>query len=338
MATDYKAPPLLSKSSNYESWLKEIQIWQTFTNLPANKQGPAIFLTLEGKAREAILELDVSQISSEDGVKKVTDKLDTLYSKDKVQTAYECYDRFEKFQRSPDMTMSDFIIQFERNLSKTKSYGTTMSSDILAYRLLKSANVSEQHEQLARATVNAFTYDEMKDKLKKIFGDKASGSDSADGVQVKSEPIFETEHDVLYGQNYSKHFPRGRTTRSTRGVHSGVVARAGYRGVRSRGRKGRNPTDAHGNTSKCSICESINHWASACPDGQYFTETFEEFDEEVTENHQVTLFESNLITENCMKIFVAESACSAILDSGATSTVSGKAWIEGYKDSLTPEK
>ena len=54
--------------------------------------------------------------------------------------------------------------------------------------------------------------------------------------------------------------------------------------------------------------------------------------------HQVTLFQSNLVTGDCMKIFVAESMCSAILDSGATATVSGKNWMDAYVESLPTEK
>ena len=46
-----------------------------------------------------------------------------------------------------------------------------MSDDILAYRLLKSANLSEQHEQLAKTTISDLKFDTMKDKLKKIFHD-----------------------------------------------------------------------------------------------------------------------------------------------------------------------
>ena len=87
--------------------------WKTFATIISAKQGPAIFITLEGKAREAILELDVTEISSEIGFKKITNKLSTVYAKDKVQTTYECYDRFGKFQRSQDMKISNFIIQFK---------------------------------------------------------------------------------------------------------------------------------------------------------------------------------------------------------------------------------
>ena len=82
MSTNIKTPPSLSKSTSYETWLKEIQIWQTFTDLEPKKQGPAIFLTLEGQAREAVLELDVANISASDGVDKVITKLNGLFLKD----------------------------------------------------------------------------------------------------------------------------------------------------------------------------------------------------------------------------------------------------------------
>ena len=48
--TNYKAPPSLTSSTCYEEWLKAIEIWQAFTDLTDEKQGPAIFSTLEGKA------------------------------------------------------------------------------------------------------------------------------------------------------------------------------------------------------------------------------------------------------------------------------------------------
>ena len=116
-----RAPPALSESQSYVTWLKELEIWQAFTDVPLEKQGPAIFLTLEDKAREAVLELPVADIKGSDGVKNITTKLDTLYKKDEAQLGYEAYDNFEKFQRSPSMSMKDFIIEFERLLWKTKS-------------------------------------------------------------------------------------------------------------------------------------------------------------------------------------------------------------------------
>ena len=168
---NFKAPPALARSTSYESWLKEVEIWKCFTDVEKRKQAPAIFLTLEGKAREAVLELPVEKLNCDDGVKNLINQLNKLYLKDKTQLAYEAYDSFEKFRRPENMKMSDYVNEFERLLNKTKQYGSEMSEDILAYRLLKSANLHEHHEQLARATVGALTYDNMKLQLKRIFGE-----------------------------------------------------------------------------------------------------------------------------------------------------------------------
>ena len=342
---NFIAPSTLDKSSFYEAWKKELAIWQSFTDIKKEKQGSALFLTLEGKAKEAALELDLDKFNCENGVDNIIKKLDTLYLRDKVQTAYEAYDRLEKFQRKPEMSMTDFIIEFERLLSKTRSYGTEMSEDILAYRLLKSANISEHHQELARATVPKLTYDAMKSQLKKIFGD-AGKADLEDNVNVKVESTYEShlQYDALYGDSYgyrrrgamrSRPAPQRGGMRGGRGAPN--IRRSGRTsGMRGGAMRGRNPLDEYGNPTKCSVCASINHWAAACPDGQYFTEDFEV--EEYEADHEVTLFQSNLITEDCLKIFVAESIGSAILDSGASSTVSGKNWMDIYLGTLPKEK
>ena len=64
--------------------------------------------------------------------------------------AYETY-ASEKFRRPEKMSITEYISEFERSLNKTKKYGS-MSSDILACRLLKSANLEDTQEQLIRGT------------------------------------------------------------------------------------------------------------------------------------------------------------------------------------------
>ena len=88
-STSFKAPPSLAKSNCYEDWLKEIEIWQAFTDVVQEKQGPAIFLTLEGKAREAVLNLDIKDIKGSNGVENIIKALDKLFKKDKLQSAYK---------------------------------------------------------------------------------------------------------------------------------------------------------------------------------------------------------------------------------------------------------
>ena len=143
MASNFKSPPALNENSVYEQWKKEIAVWQAFTDLNAGKQGPVIFLTLSGKAREAVLELDVSKLTDKDGVKNVfVSKLDTLYLEDKNHSAYAAY---ENFERSPEMNMKDFINKFECLYKKIRVFNMELPDGVLPYRVLKSANLSTEN-------------------------------------------------------------------------------------------------------------------------------------------------------------------------------------------------
>ena len=118
---DIKAPPALREDVPYENWKKEINIWQRFTTLEKKKQGLAIFLSLEGKAREAVLELEIDEMNEDDGVKKVLAQLDKLYLKDKLQLSFQAYDNFRKFKRPADMPIADFVVEFDRLYNKAKA-------------------------------------------------------------------------------------------------------------------------------------------------------------------------------------------------------------------------
>ena len=77
---NYKAPPTMRDDLSYEDWKKELAIWQAFTDIESKRQGGALFLTLHGKAREAVLaEVEVTKINGEDGVQNITKALDKLF-------------------------------------------------------------------------------------------------------------------------------------------------------------------------------------------------------------------------------------------------------------------
>ena len=109
-----------ARSTVYENWTKEIKICQIFTDLPKEKQGPAIYLTLAGKAREAVLELDIEMLNDDSGVNNVLKRLDKLFLQDSNQSTYMAYDKFEKFQRPPDTDIEDYINQFESLYNKIR--------------------------------------------------------------------------------------------------------------------------------------------------------------------------------------------------------------------------
>lgn len=233
--SNHKNPPSFKKGDNYENWKKTLGIWQLVTSLEKSKQGPAIFLSLDSEAQEAILELPQDQIACSEGVKNILTKLDNLYKKDKTQSAFEALEDFEGLKRTEGQSIKDFCNQFDLAYNKAKTYGTTLSTDVLAFRLMKSANLKEDQEDLVKATIGELNFDNMKAHLKKIH--VHVGVESDDFKQENSflveEDFYEEEEqteDIFYTQGPKPNVP-----------------------------------DEFGNPTTCGCCQSIYHYIKDCP-------------------------------------------------------------------------
>ena len=79
MSKSLKSPPQFDPDAdNYEQFKKDLQIWELFTDLDVKKKGPAVYLPLNKKVREAVRSLTVDQINSASGLKTITDRLDEV--------------------------------------------------------------------------------------------------------------------------------------------------------------------------------------------------------------------------------------------------------------------
>ena len=76
MACSNKWPPKLNSEEEYEVWKRNLQIWCQLTEFSKSKQALAVHLSLEGRARIASSEIEVADLSKEDG------KLDELFLQD----------------------------------------------------------------------------------------------------------------------------------------------------------------------------------------------------------------------------------------------------------------
>ena len=103
-----KSPPVFKKGDNYEKWKNRLQLWLNFTTLEKQKQGPAIAFTLSEEAEDAVLQLGIESISSEEGVQNIIEVLDRLYLRDRTQLAFEALDDFENYKRPKELSISDY--------------------------------------------------------------------------------------------------------------------------------------------------------------------------------------------------------------------------------------
>ena len=134
-----------------------MRFWEMATNVSAKKRAAVVFLTLTGKAREAVLEMDPADLDNDDGLSLLYGKLDGLFKEDVSQATLNAYERFEKYKRPAEMSISDFRVEFDRLVQQLKSYKIELPEAVLAYRALKSANLSIDNEKLVRATVQEIT-------------------------------------------------------------------------------------------------------------------------------------------------------------------------------------
>ena len=78
----YKIPPVLASEDTYIEWTNNLKIWQLFTDLESERQGPTVSLSLTRRAREYVRDLSPEQISADDGMTIITDKLNAIFKKD----------------------------------------------------------------------------------------------------------------------------------------------------------------------------------------------------------------------------------------------------------------
>ena len=87
-------PPKL-ETEHYDRWRREMKFWEQATNVLPKKRAATVFLTLQGKAREAILEIDPDSMNTDTGLTVLYDKLDELFKVDEDQAALAAYEKFE---------------------------------------------------------------------------------------------------------------------------------------------------------------------------------------------------------------------------------------------------
>ena len=104
--------PALTKCKIYEDWLKLIKMWISFTDIPANRQGSTLVLSLENEALDAVLEIDDAEIAKDDGAYAIINRRNKLFKKDSTITKYQTIEAF----RSSSIPIQAVLNQFDKRL------------------------------------------------------------------------------------------------------------------------------------------------------------------------------------------------------------------------------
>ena len=108
--------PTLSRCEDFEEWKRDVEIWRVVTELEEKKQGPVLVLyrSFEGQAKKACSNIAVKDLCDKDGFNLIMQKLENVFAKDAEQMAFEDCMKFETFKHSPEMSIVEYITEFER--------------------------------------------------------------------------------------------------------------------------------------------------------------------------------------------------------------------------------
>ena len=99
---------------------------------------------------EAILNMDIEKLTKKTGVNNLIVELDKMCLKDESSQACKAYEIFEKFVRPSVMSISEYVIKFEQLYFKAKPFHMEILDGVLAYRLVNSANLTNEQKQLVK--------------------------------------------------------------------------------------------------------------------------------------------------------------------------------------------
>ena len=331
MATKINPPDL--SSGNYELYKEKLLAWQMVTDISVDKQGIVIALTLPNDDKHKIQEEVFSQIgreklSQENGLDTLINFLDSKLMKDDLSDSLEKFEEFEDFQRVNGQNITEYIAAFDSRYRKMEKFKIKLPSEILAFKLLRRANISKEEKMLVLTGMNYANretlYEEAKQSLKKFKGDITEGSIST-AASVKLEPAFLAENEeALLAAGYYK---QGQGKRSVRTVRGGYSRGGGQRGQGQEARRKMNPTGPDGKPLTCRVCGSYRHLMKDCPDSW---ENIKKVN--IVEDENVVLF-TGYNKEEIYQLGVDARNC-AILDSACSSTVCGQNWMDSYINSL----
>ena len=248
--TSMDLPP--EPSYNYHLWRKDVDIWRKLTDIPKVKMGFALQYVCRTNERlhEAVLNIAESEVDGENGIENVLKELDKLHQIDEKDVAFTSYNDFMSLHRQDNQTVAEFILKFDEMLQKVESFGNHFSETYLAYKLLRSANITIIEERIVKASTSEFTIKSVKDTLRRMFGETICTKEAKENTNSQTFIKDHKEGKTFYTKKQKN---INKSTFSVKNKHIYL-------------KNGKNPFDKFGNITHCHLCFSVNHWRSVCPD------------------------------------------------------------------------
>lgn len=169
---DRDPPPSFDGSNPdlLKQYLRELELWQWETDVPKKKHAVKVLRQLSGSARAAADEVAISDIQSEDGVKKICARLAEHFKPHLEAAMPKAFERaiYGEARKSKE-SMQDFIIRCDRAFQELKDEGVTLGDQVKGYVIFRQSNLSTvQEDQITTWTQGNYDRDSVVRALRKL--------------------------------------------------------------------------------------------------------------------------------------------------------------------------
>ena len=144
----------------YELYKQKLLAWREVTDLSKDKLGVAIALSLpeedKNKIQEKVFnEIGLDKLKQDDGLDTLIQFLDGILLKDELSDSLEKkMEEFEAFQRASGQSIAEYISTFDSMYRKFEKLDMKLPSHILAFKLLRKANIGQEEKMLVLTGMN----------------------------------------------------------------------------------------------------------------------------------------------------------------------------------------
>ena len=354
--TSSRAPPFLKEGDSYSMWKHKLLAWEILTDLPKEKMGIAVYLNgLDESYQKIVSKIQIADLNEEDGLKTLLKQLDKYYESDKADKCYYAYERLFNYRRKPNQTVLECLVEFDLILNEFLSLEMTLPTEVLAFHVLNACGLSKENNKLARATILGLNYENMVDQIKKIVDCNVSQSNDnltcnkfEDSCTIKverdSQESFYTKGKSFSnrGTSYSNRWRgRGGAYNSRRELGNTEKSDRPWSSDSRQCYSCGSPEHLVNScpSRKCFRCRKTGHFANECPrNGVNYIENSSNNSNTENDNNEavhITLWQS---PRSDITSFVGETLGYGILDTGCTSTVCGRTWLQEFMKTLTEKE
>eukprot|EP00435_Cladocopium_sp_Y103_P055618 s618_g18.t1 len=217
-------PEFNNRAVDYKEYKKRILIYEKKMQL-ANRATETAFnvmSALTGRAWDAVEDIPMEQLESEQGTTVLLQRLDTVFKYDAITELPADFEAFFMHtRRARNQTIQEYTADFERSLRKLEAHNVKLPDKVIGWFYLRRAGLRQDQRQMVMTglTVDKMSLSDVRKALNFVIGQDnmpEQGTPSPTRSKAKDSIYYEDEdwpyspeydEDVNYDEELDEHYP-----------------------------------------------------------------------------------------------------------------------------------